>query len=173
MTRIGPDGNAVAPWPAGGRRIREPATGSPNGGPLPDGAGGAYVVIGETKAGEPHLWAHHLTAEGSPVPGWPVEGFQLDSPGFLPQSVVADGLGGLIVVGREALPSGIFELRARRWTSSATTAPGWPSAGVVVRSYSGTTSVSLTSAVGDGQGGVYLAWDTYVPAGGGHGGGFP
>lgn len=166
-TRIGPDGSPVAPWPAQGRTLRPPAGGSPSAAPVADGQGGLHVVIGETGG----VYAHHLAADGSPAPGWPVEGLKLDDPAFAPLFFLADGAGGLIVVGRFFPGNNLQEIRVRRYASTATTAPGWPGPGVVVASNSLDASLSLTSSAADGQGGVYVAWDTYVPATGGHGGG--
>jgi hypothetical protein len=126
--------------------------------------------VGESKDGELHHWAHHLSPDGSPAPGWPAGGLRLDSSDVAPVAFVADGAQGLLVIGRSpGSGPGITHIVVRRWNASAITAPGWPAAGVPFVGYSIGSSVYLTSAVGDGTGGVYVAWDTYIPPCVGHG----
>jgi len=167
VLRVGPEGAPVAPWPPQGVRVRDAAGFAPTGGPVSGGPDGVYVLT--CQGGD--CFAHHFAADGSSSGPWPDAGLQLDTFGEIQQvSAREDGAGGLLVAQRHVPPGGNPEIRVHRLAPDGTPAPGWSVQGVLV---AGGSSVTLTSTAADGDGGLYLAYDSYVPADPGHGGGFP
>ncbi|HEY3216539.1 MAG TPA: T9SS type A sorting domain-containing protein [Candidatus Eisenbacteria bacterium] len=145
-----------------------------------DGAGGAFVawVQGEF-LGEVQL--HHVLADGTLDPRWPLGGLALDpdsldadAPGIVP-----DGAGGAFVVWQDVLdpglwqdfPNGVAEqTRAQHVLANGTVAPGWPTRGMLVCSYRTWGGLvhrwygyplTFSSAISDGNGGVFVAWTDF------------
>jgi len=113
-----------------------------------DGAGGAIVLWWDP--GSDQSYAQRIGADGAPVAGWPAGG--LPVPSFA-QELIADGEGGAI---------GVFQsnedLFAHRMTSAGSLDPLW-GPGRVVTAAAGRQSEP--SAILDGAGSAFVAWDDY------------
>jgi hypothetical protein len=133
-----------------------------------DGAGGAFVVWEDWRAGNnTHTFVQHLSPRGATSPGWPGEGLMLASGGYRDHPVViADGAGGAYVAddgtatfgvggfGRDRIYHvGAGALAAASWPADGLTATGEPNgiAGGVHGDY-------LPNLALDGAGGLFVAW---------------
>jgi hypothetical protein len=169
---------AVAPgWPAGGLPIYLGSGERLVQGLQPlysDGAGGALFAWSDFRL-DGGIYALRLQGDGTPYPGWPAGGAVVcDTAGV--QSVdwfVPDGAGGLFVAWSDARTgAGVqygfelyYDIYLQHMTGSGQVAAGWPVNGrpiCIWDSYQWDTRL-----VGDGQGGVYLAWEGGGPQGAG------
>jgi type IV secretory pathway protease TraF len=147
-----------AAWPADGRVICS-ATGtqiSPRA--ASDGAGGAIIGWQDTRiAGQPDLYAQRVRATGVVDPAWPVNGRALclatGSQGNL--NLVADGTGGALA-SWDDVRSGPADVYAQHVLGSGAIDPAWTADGSPVCTSDGSQSGS--AAMGDGAGGLILAW---------------
>lgn len=73
-TRLGPDGNRVAGWPANGIAVCAAPGVQRSVTCVTDGPSGVFVVWLDERSGTAALYAQRLTAEGQVAPGWPVDG---------------------------------------------------------------------------------------------------
>ena len=124
-----------------------------------DGNGGAFFTWEEGYAADPNINVQYLAADGSVMPGWPVNGLPVcTAPGFqgFPQ-LVSDGAGGVIVAWGD-LRDGLVASYAQRVTAAAAVAAGWPTNGrrVMLGPYT-------QQLVPDGVGGAFLAGGTAAP----------
>jgi hypothetical protein len=154
------DGGVAPGWPANGM----PICGTPGDqlpmAILPDGAGGAAIVWNDGRAGNPDLfdtYALRLQADGSPAPGWPVDG----APILLGKDkarVASDGAGGFYVGAATPgyLPGSDKEYYVQHFTFAGTPAPGWPEGGVLAVSAPDLRGGLEVAA--DGLGGLLLTW---------------
>jgi hypothetical protein len=121
-----------------------------------DGAGGAYVLWVDARAGNTDLYAQHIQGNGTIAPGWPADGLAVcDLPSVIDDpTMTSDGVGGALVAWADAR-TGQSDVYALRLTSGGKAA-GWPDDGLLV---CGATGVQELPAIGpDGSGGAIVAW---------------
>ena len=123
-----------------------------------DGAGGAFVLWSDTRAGSAAVYGQHLFASDSAV-GWQANGAPISSgPGDRrARALVSDGTGGLFAAWEDGrAPATGSDIRVSRidWTGGP--APGWPLGGSTACSAAGDQTSPALSA--DGAGGVFVAW---------------
>jgi hypothetical protein len=121
---------------------------------ISDGAGGAFVVWGDLRAGFSGTAAQHLTGAGAAL--WTANGVTIgagnaSSSGF---SAAADGLGGLIVAYLDYHTGGI-DTWVQRLNASGV--PQWGAAGVAANA--NPSQDNEVAAFGDGRGGAIVAFD--------------
>lgn len=63
----------------------------------PDDHGGAFIAWQDYRSGYSLIFAQHLTAEGVPASGWPVEGLQVSTGAAYDPFIVADAKGGAFI----------------------------------------------------------------------------
>ena len=129
-----------------------------DGGVVADGAGGAFVVWRDDRAGT-DIYAQRVDAYGSLL--WGTNGTAVQATGYAEFSpvVIDDGDGGIVVAwldGR-AGDCDIYAQRVDRWG-----APLWSSGGAEVCTY-GTYSEAPV-LISDGAEGVVAVWEDYRPA---------
>src|SRR5262249_6155433 len=142
-------------WPAAGvalaanDSILDPLT------PLPDGAGGAFVVFAEGQryfGRFPDVLVQHVTSTGAIASGWPANGKSVAPGGAYGFGAVPTD-DGFLLMGWVGLGG---RLRLVRLTAAGGYAAGWDSAGLVVGGPSGIDAGA--SGAPDGAGGAYLCW---------------
>jgi hypothetical protein len=122
-----------------------------------DGSGGVWAVFQGAQSGAA-LYAQHVLANGAYAAGFGPAARQVAHSGTLVNSISAapDGLGGALVVWFGVNPldstSQSVALRAQHLDAQGTNQ--YPDSGLVVSSIA-----SAAMAVGDGQGGLYVAWE--------------
>src|ERR1043166_4783829 len=122
-----------------------------------DGSGGVWAVFQGAQSGAA-LYAQHVLANGAYAAGFGPAARQVAHSGTLVNSISAapDGLGGALVVWFGVNPldstSQSVALRAQHLDAQGTNQ--YPDSGLVVSSIAG-----AAMAVGDGQGGLYVAWE--------------
>lgn len=68
--------------------------------PVSDGAGGVYLVHADTRLGREQVIAHHRRGDGTPAPGWSLQGVAVGDNGVNSverRGIVGDGAGGAYV----------------------------------------------------------------------------
>lgn len=163
VARLDASGATAPGWPV---RV-VPSTASQSApGVVPDGVGGVYVAWQDSRAaGIERTYGHHLRADGTPQPSWPVDGLALskgassagivrptnfDAASLGLSSIVEDGQGGAYVAWTEngdiflqhLTPDGIFE--------------GWREFGLQVAVLRNDQSRPTLAA--DLVGGVFVTW---------------
>lgn len=103
VTRIRPDGTLPPGWPEDGLRVSglEPTPyGEDDPALAPDGQGGCYVAWEHPTSCCVDALIQHILPSGTIAPGWPAAGLKVQSLGGSAEnlSLVADGLGGAIIV---------------------------------------------------------------------------
>ncbi len=90
---------------------------------LADSGGGAFIAWTQGTLGERVIRLQHISATGTPVPGWPDSGIALDT-GVGQQSpgLVSDGGGGVLATWADPHGEGA---KIQRITSSGQIHPGW------------------------------------------------
>jgi hypothetical protein len=136
-----------------------------------DGAGGAYVVWEDNRAGTSrgtHVYAQHLLATGGIAPGWPVDGAAICSTGTgqSKPAVVADRNGGAMFVWFDSRgPGNLYAQRV-----SADGVPAWADGGITLGSETRGSPANTggpPSLLSDGAGGAFVVWnDTRTPGAG-------
>lgn len=128
---------------------------------VPDGTGGALAAWSDHRCDEElryDIYALRLGADGLPLPGWPANGAAVgNAPGLQEHpSIAPDGAGGVYVVwiDRAPVPDRIF---AQHLDAAGVRDPTWPATGLLVATY--VAPGAVPSAVSDGAGGCYLAWE--------------
>ena len=118
-----------------------------------DGAGGAFLVYGESD-----IYAQHVLANGSVAPGWPVGGVPVCVATGTQRDPVAfaDPSGGLFLFWSDERLYPTSDQYMLRLGPDGNPAPGWPVNGRPVVGPS--KSRGGPWAVGDGLGGYYFAW---------------
>ena len=153
--RVCANGRIALGWPVDGVAV---CTGSCGQSVLvADEMGGTMDVWGDARNGDSYgdIYAQHVSGSGGLVPGWPVNGFGVNtSPRTDNQpAAMPDGTGGVFVAWESFVGSDLF---AQRVTGSGAIAPGWPLDGLIVSAAaSNQRDIVLTS---DGAGGVLAAW---------------
>jgi hypothetical protein len=144
-------------WPVNGVAIVK-TTGNQTGAwPLPDGAGGAFVVWSDTRtpANGQDVYAGHLLAGGTMDPAWPANGRAVATlPGpQLSGYPVTDGAGGLFVTWYDyTQPASVVHVLA-----NGTVDPTWPAGGPTLDP--NMTVFGEERIAPDGATGVYVLWD--------------
>ena len=132
---------------------------------LASGAGTIFVWADQRDTTDHPIRLYAQQTDASGVPLWAADGVQLCIAGGdqLAHVAVTDGSGGAIVVwvDNRALP-GPTEIYAQHIDASGTTT--WAAAGVLVSTVSARGMQSPPTAVTDGAGGVFVAWETEDPA---------
>jgi hypothetical protein len=161
--RIDSGGSPVAGWPADGILVCDDSGQQNAFQPIADGAGGAWLVWADSRnAGTSgrDIYTQRITGSGTPATGWPAGGLvACDAPGNqIAPHLIGDGSGGAFVVwlDRRTAPDG--DPFIQHLSSDGTPASGWPANGIAVCNASGGEQLSLDSIVGDGAGGVIVAW---------------
>jgi hypothetical protein len=159
----------AAPRPAGAAWPHSPftnlpvctAAGSQSGVQLAsDGAGGAYLVWSDERAGAgagADIYAQHVLRSGVVDPAWPADGLALcnASGQQTAPDLVADGAGGAFVVWQDFRGASIPVVYAHHLIANGAD-PAWPSQGKPVRA-AGTYQYS-PQIVSDGMGGAFVSW---------------
>lgn len=145
--RLDGAGATPAGWSSDGIPVCAVAQNQEPGGVVGDGAGGAYVVWADQRAGAEGVYAQHLSASGAKQ--WSSDGQRVDvGEGSGYPLACADGAGGVITAWTQ------FDLlRAQRLNAAG--APQWESGGVRVCDTAGPTAFSLDPAPGSG---AFVAW---------------
>lgn len=168
VIRLGPSGSRLEPWPADGLLL----AGDPNGqypwGLHSDGLGNVFVLWTDYYPVEQGVDCKLLkvTLDGSPVPGWPVEGLRL-SLNPLPQDnpqLISDGAGGAYVLWDDERDYAVssFSIYMQRVTADGQIAAGWPRDGLPVCRADGDSYPFRI--VPDGAGGAIVLWNDFRPS---------
>jgi len=147
---------AWPPDPAGGLSICTAAVSPANLSLAGDGAGGAYFVWREMRAGNWDVYAQHVRADGILDPRWPGTAAPVCSvtAGVGALDIVGDGLGGAIVLWVDLRdPDG--DLYAHHLLPEGID-PAWPVNGLPVCADPAVQQSPV--AVADGSGGALIAW---------------
>ena len=129
----------------------------------PDGAGGVAVVadVYDQTAGAIRTYAQRLDAAGNPLWGGAGVAAVSSPTGFNMNDarIAATGDGTFVVVWRDARNYGTtnYDIQAQRFSGAG--APLWGSSGLEVCAQSG--AQRTPDLVGDGAGGVFIAWQDY------------
>ena len=164
-SRITSDGQIAPGWPVDGLDVSGPLTGDENcPEPVADSQGGAYFFWDNYTTGNSDVYGQHLTATGTPAPGWPPEGLPIATgTGVENQEVeftVPDGTGGALVawLDQRADAPGQY---VQRILPSGATFPGWPADGLRIASEPGPHAL-----VPDGTGGGFAGSGATSPVSG-------
>lgn len=125
---------------------------------ISDGAGGAFATWQDYRAGNSDVYAQHILASGIVDPAWPANGravCTLTSNQFNPV-VVADGLGGIIVIWSDFRSGVAFDIYAQHVLANGQIDPAWPATQLPV--CTATNDQTMPLAVSDGQGGAVVTW---------------
>src|SRR5439155_15042086 len=76
----------------------------------PDGAGGAFIAWQDYRSGGITLYAQHVTAEGTPAPGWPLDGRAVSISSAYDPMIIADGRGGAFISGADGSAVGVWHI---------------------------------------------------------------
>jgi hypothetical protein len=158
IQRVLPSGATAPGWPASGRDAY-PSSVVPTAFSLArDDAGGAFVVTVDARDGTPHVYGHHILADGSDDPLWGT-GIALAPLGSaLEARAFRDGSGGLLLLYGETLPGQTYEYRAKRFGQDGSVASSWPVDGVFLERAAPDGHLTSLAGVEDGEGGVYARW---------------
>ena len=152
--RVLRNGFTAPGWPVDGVQIGATNSYFSQGRGASDDAGGAYFAWGGDDSPSTHrILLQHVTGAAAVATGWPADGLVVGntaSVGSLPR-VAPDGGGGVFVCWNDD-PA----LRIQRVRADGTLSPGWPASGALITNVSGT--YGLPYVVGDGNGGVIVAW---------------
>jgi hypothetical protein len=132
-----------------------------------DGAGGAIVAWQDFRSNVSYdLYAQHVRADSTIVPGWPVNGVALSSATSSQENprIVSDGAGGAIVTWYNVISPPSFgptyrDIYAQRVLANGAIAPGWPADGLVVCAADSTQQTPQIAS--DGAGGAIVTWQDY------------
>ncbi len=127
VLRLGADGRPAAGWPANGRNVSAAPDWQVQPALAPDGSGGAFVGWVELTGFLPRVVVHHVLANGTLDPAWPVAGITLAVAGAEAASPVLgpDGAGGFYIAWGDRR-DGDLDLRLQRVSGTGAIAAGWP-----------------------------------------------
>jgi hypothetical protein len=152
------DGTLASGWPPDGLPICT-ASGIQGGPQLtPDGVGGLFVAWGDLRDGPPAVYAQRVTPPGLPAPGWPTNGVRIVLGRYI-REILSDGAGGayLSCATAGSIIDGAYFLQ--RFAGEGSIASGWPAGGM--SACQAPDEREGIRMVGDGTGGVVLAWGDY------------
>ena len=133
-------GTIAQGWPGDGLALSDATSAQFDHSLAPDGTGGLVVAWVDYRNSEAMIYAHRVTAAGTPAPGW-IEDGRLVSDAinleFTPR-VASENVGGMYVAFEEFDPSTSFGwVRVQHMSSQGQVALGWDPAGVRVAGTSG------------------------------------
>lgn len=131
-----------------------------------DGAGGVFVAWSDFRGSV--MWVTRFASTGTMMAGWPAR----VSPNTATQSapgIVADGSGGAFVVWQDRRSGSFLQTYAQHLDATGVAAPSWPADGLALSPYATEAGIArptnfdaailgLSSIVGDGAGGAFVAW---------------
>lgn len=135
-----------------------PTTGNQNASVIiADASGGAYVAWEDQRAADTDVYLQRVTSTTELADGWPAEGVAVSAASGVQEKpvLVLDATGGVFVAWLDRGASS-STLRVQRYTSAGLVSSGWPAAGVSVAT--STAALRDLRMIGDGVGGVLLAW---------------
>ena len=144
-------------WPVQGRVVCGATGSQTNPRAVSDGSGGAIVMWQDSRAGTASdIYAHHVLADGSLDPVWPVDGRAVCAASGLqtPSGIVSDFEGGAVLAWRDRRNDS--DLFAARVLANGQLDPAWPVDGAAIAS--GPGAQDLPAILSDGQGGLFAAW---------------
>lgn len=158
--RLLADGTVAPGWTEGGTLL---ATGKTIPQVVADDAGGFYLATStpHPEFNYAEVWVDRFSFSGERAAGWPEGGIRVcGAPGERHplRAAAPDGSGGLLLAWTDFRGPGPPAIYATRVLAGGTVAPGWGADGVPVGPLSGGQSFH-PELVGDGSGGVYVAWD--------------
>ena len=132
---------------------------------IPDGSGGMYLLTRTCDALQAHVLCfetsqvrlQHVTAQGTPTPGWPALGhlipYRLGPSPLESVDIVSDGSGGIIAAWLDGTVwNGTAPIMAQRFAADGTTL--WPGGTAGLNALTSTFTHRLLRIAGDGTGGV-------------------
>lgn len=158
--------HAEADWPPDGVPLCTTCNAPSTPRVISDGAGGAFVVWGDTWTGYYDVLAQRITASGEIAPGWPSpsgRGLAVSAEDLyqIVNDIAPDGYGGVLVAWydyRHIPTEGTgIEIYAQRIMADGTVAPGWTPGGVRVTQTPGDQAWPVI--LDDGAGGAFVAWE--------------
>ncbi|MCE9628133.1 MAG: T9SS type A sorting domain-containing protein [Candidatus Eisenbacteria bacterium] len=153
------DASLAPGWPRNGRRVVNAASNQTSPAIIADGSGGLLVAWQDFRGGVSYdLYAHHVLADGTLDPAWPVNGVPVCLAAGDQINLLAEpgDSGSMFLLWQDKRSSANDDLYAIRLLSNGSPAPGWPTEGLVVCDAAGLQQQA--SMISDGSGGVYLAW---------------
>jgi hypothetical protein len=159
VMRIGGNGLPAPGWPVNGFEFTAPPAAPQSASIASDDAGGVFIAWEDARSAPSQIYLQHLLGSGTIAPGWPANGLQVATPGYVTWPMLArDGYGGLYIGWRDrrANPFSPYVLRV---DASGAPVAGWPVTGIQVDS----NVTDWGSVVDDGAGGAYLAWGAHLP----------
>lgn len=127
---------------------------------IQDGSGGAFVAWDDRRAGGPQPYVQRIGRDGTPAPGWPVNGQVATSSVSATQgntAIATDGADGVFVAWQDVANPIDHDIYVQHITAAGTVFPGWPSSGRKVSNVG--YKESLPQLLADGSGGVYVIWE--------------
>jgi hypothetical protein len=161
-------GDVDVRWPTNGRALLTDALAQtivPQGVEFPaivsDGAGGAIVTWPDARNALNGLdiYAHHILASGALDAAWPVNGTTVCSVVGEQSApvILSDGAGGAFIAWTDSRnPSTELDVFVQHVLASGLADPNWPANGTAVTT--APKSQTSPSLVGDGVGGILIAW---------------
>ncbi len=130
---------------------------------VPDGSGGAFVLMQDSRTGDYNLYLERITSQGDVAPGWPVAGLPIvTATGYQDVvlmydgvSMIPDGTGGVILTwydGRTG--SSTYDVYATRVNAAGSVVAGWP-----VQLSPMSQMEIYPQVASDGAGGAFFAWE--------------
>jgi hypothetical protein len=161
LTHVDGFGAIAAGWPTNGAGVSSvPSSDEFDHVLMPDGAGGVCVAWsdGRDPAGS-RAYVKRLNGDGTVAPGWPTDGLLVSDYFQVPQALLPDGAGGvLVIVSQYFFGPDVIDVFAHHILPGGTKDPGWPAAG---RSLLGTQpQVRSARTYADGSGGLVVVWTT-------------
>jgi len=149
------DGSGNFRWGTSGIAVNSAGLDQKHPAIAPDGAGGVFIAWQDVGSGD--IYAQHLNANGTLL--WGIWGIVVCSAAGEQSLVemVSDGNGGAILVWIDKRNGTASDIYAQRINGSGT--PLWTANGVPVTTATETQSYHVI--VGDGSGGVFVAWQDY------------
>lgn len=158
-SRVLADGTLAPGWPAQGRAICLAPGNITQVQVRADGSGGALIAWSDFRSGAgSDIYAHHLLADGSLDPLWPVDGLLVcaaDSSQFL-SSLLLDGTGGMVLAWADLRSRSSRDVYLQHVLAPGVVDPSWPACGLAVSTGAGDqTGAQL---VASGSDGVLVVW---------------
>jgi hypothetical protein len=150
--------DARATWSANGNAVCTATSEQSTPVMTSDGGGGLFIAWQDSRSGNADLYATRINANGSVVPGWPINGYVVcAAPGDQKLAVIAaDGAGGFYLAWEDyRVPGGESDLYLQRITGLGAPSAGWPVNGLAVCALA--HSQGFPSLIADASGAT-VAW---------------